>query len=420
VNIAVNSLRNTLGGQLQSGARDVEIRGRADQQIEVAFAAKAADEDAANAVKQSIEIIRRRIDALGTKEPAISTKGIDRIVVEAPGESDPEKLKAIIGKTAKLTFQMVDETVTPQDIAAGRIPPDVEVLPDESNQPLAVKKRALVSGEMLTRAGFRPDENNRPAVSFAFDSQGARRFGQATAQNIGKRFAIVLDKRIISAPVIQSAITQGNGIITGNFTVESANELAVLLKSGALPAPLIVEEQRTVGAELGKDAIDAGVRSLAIGAVAIVAFIVLAYGLFGIFATMALVVNVLMMVGVMSMTQATLTLPGIAGLILTMAVAVDANVLIYERMRDEAHAGRTPMAAADTGYKRALTSIIDANVTTLISALIMFQFGAGPVRGFAWTLSLGVVTSVFTAVIITQVLIGWWFRAARPKALPIA
>jgi preprotein translocase subunit SecD len=274
---------------------------------------------------------------------------------------------------------------------------------------------------MLTNANGTVDtQTNQPAVHFAFNGKGTQRFGDVTANNIGKPFAIVLDKRVISAPRINSAITGGDGIITGNYTTETANDLAILLRSGALPAPLNVVEQRTVGAELGADAVRAGEVSLAIGAVAIFAFIILAYGLFGVFAAIALIINVLMMIGAMSFTQATLTLPGIAGLILTMAVAVDANVLIYERMRDEANAGRTPMAAADHGYRRAMTSIMDANVTTMISALIMFQFGAGPVKGFAWTLSIGVVTSVFTAIVVTQLLIGLWFRMARPKALPIA
>jgi preprotein translocase subunit SecD len=273
---------------------------------------------------------------------------------------------------------------------------------------------------MLTKASQGVDQNNLPAVNFSFNGRGASAFGRATSQNVGKRFAIVLDKKIVSAPRIESAIVGGSGIINGNFTFESANELALLLRSGALPAPLKVLEQRTVGAELGADAVRAGAISLGIGAAAIFAFIILAYGLYGVFAAIALVINVLMMIGALSATQATLTLPGIAGLILTMAVAVDANVLIYERMRDEANSGRAPMAAADTGYRRALVSIFDANVTTMISALIMFSFGAGPVKGFAWTLSIGVLTSVFTAVVVTQLLIGWWFRVAKPKALPIA
>jgi preprotein translocase subunit SecD len=256
-------------------------------------------------------------------------------------------------------------------------------------------------------------------VGFSFNAQGSQRFAQVTTQNIGKPFAIVLDKRVISAPRINSAITGGSGIITGRFTEESAHDLALLLKTGALPAPLNPIQQNTVGAQLGADAVKAGTISIAIGAALIFAFIILSYGLFGVFAAMALVVNGLMIVGAMSMTQATLTLPGIAGLVLTLAVAVDANVLIYERMRDEVRAGRPAMSAADAGFARALTTIIDANVTTLVAAVIMFQFGSGPVKGFALTLFIGVITSVFTAVLITQVLIGWWFRAFRAKTLPI-
>ena len=422
VDAVAKTLTRTLGEQLQGGGRDVNIRTAQDQRVEVSFVREAAAAAASKAVDQSVEIIRKRTDAQGTKEVSITRNGSRRIVVEAPGESDPQKLRELIGKTAKLTFQMVDVSVTPEDIAAQRIPPDDEVLPsDDRYQPVyVVKKRAVVSGEMLTRANLANDENGQPAVAFNFNGVGARRFGQVTSQNIGKPFAIVLDKRIISAPRIQSAITGGSGIINGNFTTESANQLAILLRSGALPAPLNIVEQRTVGAELGADAIRAGAISLAIGAAAIFAFIILAYGSFGIYAAIALIINVLMIIGALSMTQASLTLPGIAGVILTMAVAVDANVLIYERMRDEANSGRAPMAAADTGYKRALTSIIDANVTTMIAALILYYVGAGPVKGFAWTLAVGVVTSVFTAVLVTQVLIGWWFKVARPKSLPIA
>ena len=414
-------LNSELGERLLTGGRDVVVQTRPDQRIQVSFVAQAANAAARDAVTRSIEIIRKRIDALGTKEPIITQQGSNRIVVEAPGESDPEKLKAVIGKTAKLSFQMVDAEIAPEDVTAGRVPPDDILLPsDDGFAPVyVVKRRSVVTGEMLTSASGSHDENNAPAVGFSFNAIGTQRFAQVTSQNIGKPFAIVLDGRIISAPRINSAITGGSGIITGHFTEDSAHELALLLKTGALPAPLNVVEERTVGAELGADAVRAGAISLAIGAAAIFVFIILAYGLFGIFAAIALVINVMMIIGAMSLTQATLTLPGIAGLILTMAVAVDANVLIYERMRDEANSGRGPIASADQGYRRALTSIIDANVTTMISALIMFQFGAGPVKGFAWTLSIGVITSVFTAVLVTQVLIGWWFRAVRPKSLPI-
>ncbi|MEO8811826.1 MAG: protein translocase subunit SecD [Caulobacteraceae bacterium] len=415
-------LNSSLGERLLTGGRDVTVGRAPDQHIVVGFVSQASNAAARDAVTRSIEIIRKRIDALGTKEPIITQQGSARIVVQAPGESDPEKLKAVIGKTAKLTFQMVDATVSPEDLAAGRIPPDDEILPSEDRYAPAyvVKKRSVVTGEMLTGASGAHDENNAPAVAFTFNGQGARRFGEATSQNLGKQFAIVLDKRIISAPSIRSAITAGNGQITGNFTEESAHNLALLLKSGALPAPLNVVEQHTVGAELGADAVKAGQVSILLGAAMIFAFIILAYGLFGIFAAIALIINGLMLVGTMSLTQATLTLPGIAGLVLTLAVAVDANVLIYERMRDEVRGGRAAMSAADAGFSRALVTIIDANVTTLVAALIMFQFGSGPVKGFAWTLFIGVITSVFTAVLITQVLIGWWFKTFRRKTLPIA
>ena len=423
-NDALNLLRKNLGAPLAGviGGKDVSVSGKGDNRIEVRFVPEAMKADAVKAVDQSIETIRRRIDSLGTKEPSINRQGENRIMIQAPGESDPGKLRDIIGKTAKLTFQMVDETVTPEDVQAGRIPPGSEVLPGDQYSPYyVVKKRAIVSGEELTNAQqqFDPQTGN-PVVQLTFNASGGRKFGDMTGRNIGKRFAIVLDDKVLSAPTIQGAITGGSGIITGNFTVQSANELSLLLRSGALPAPLNVEDQRTVTAELGADAVKAGSISLAIGAVSMFVFVILAYGLFGGFAAIALVVNVLLIVGIMSMTQATLTFPGIAGLILTLAVAVDANVLIYERMRDEANAGRTPMAAADHGYKLALTSILDANITSLISGLIMFSFGSGPVKGFAWTLVIGVFTSLFTAIFITQVLIGWWFKAAKPKKLPIA
>ncbi len=421
VDAALKLLNNSLGERLLTGGRDVTVETKPDQHIRVSFVSQAANAASADAVTRSIEIIRKRIDALGTKEPMITQQGANRIVVQAPGESDPEKLKSVIGKTAKLTFEMVDGDVSAEDVAAGRIPPDDLLLPsDDGFAPTyVVKKRSVVTGEMLTSASGSHDENNAAAVAFSFNAVGTQRFGQVTAQNIGKPFAIVLDGRVISAPRINSAITGGSGIITGRFTEESAHDLALLLKTGALPAPLNVVQQNTVGAELGADAVKAGTISIVIGSALIFAFIILSYGLFGVFAAIALVVNMLMIVGAMSLTQATLTLPGIAGIVLTLAVAVDANVLIYERMRDEVRAGRPAMSAADAGFSRALTTIIDANVTTLVAAVIMFQFGSGPVKGFALTLFIGVITSVFTAVLITQVLIGWWFRAFRAKALPI-
>jgi preprotein translocase subunit SecD len=421
VDAAVQALSKLATNIPNTATRDLIFARGPDQTIQITQAPQAAQAAVAKAVDQTIEIINRRIDALGTREPSITRQGTNRIVIEAAGLSDPEKLKAVIGKTAKLSFQMVDDTVPQADIAAGHVPPEDQVLPSDDHlaEVYVLQRRAVVTGDMLTGAQQSFDENGRPDISMRFNGQGARRFGDATAQNIGKRFAIVLDGRVIEAPTIQGAIPGGNGQITGNFTEESAGNLALLLRSGALPAKLNVISQQTVGAELGADAVRSGTIALAVGAIAIVVFIVLAYGLFGLFAAGALLVNVLLIVAFMSMTQATLTLPGIAGLILTLAVAVDANVLIYERMRDEGRAGRSLILTIDSGYRLAWPSIMDANVTTLISAAIMFQFGSGPVKGFAWTLSIGVLTSVFTAILVTQVLIGWWFRVAKPKQLPI-
>ncbi|MDP1633010.1 MAG: protein translocase subunit SecD [Caulobacter sp.] len=408
----------------KSGKQDLKVTRESDQQIALEFSETALSEQASSAVDQSIEIIRRRVDELGTREPAITRQGSNRIVVQAPGESDPEKLKAVIGQTAKLTFQMVDTSVTVQEAQAGRLPPGSEILPstDGYAQAYVVRRRADVSGEMLTNAQQTNDsQTGEVVVSFRFNSQGARRFGEVTSKNIGKPFAIILDGKVISAPRINSAITGGSGQITGNYTVESANQLAILLRAGALPAPLNVEEQRTVGAELGADAVEAGKLSTMVGFVTILIFMMLAYGwLFGGISVIGLLINGLLIIACMSATQATLTLPGVAGLILTLAVAVDANVLIYERMRDEVRAGRPLVSAMDSGFSRAMETIIDANLTTLLAALIMFFFGAGPVRGFAWTLSIGVFTSVFTAVVVTQLLLGVWFRWRRPKTLPIA
>ena len=402
------------------GGRDVTVTQGADQHIVLTISSQAMAQEAVLAVSQSIETIRRRVDAMGTREPTIIRQGTDRIVVEAPGESDPERLRTVIGQTAKLTFQMVDDSVSADDMAAKRVPPGSELLPEEGPETqLMVRRKALVSGDMLVAASQGFDQYGKPSINFRFNSQGARRFADATIQNVNKRFAIVLDNKIISAPTIQTPITGGSGEITGNFSVESANDLALLLRSGALPAPLKLIDQRTVSAALGQDSILKGQISLAIGAAAIFVFIIAAYGLFGVFAAIALLINGLMLVAALSMTQATLTLPGIAGLVLTLAVAIDANVLIYERMRDESRSGRSLMASIEHGYSLAYPSIADANITSLIAALIMFQFGSGPVRGFAWTLSIGVLTSVFTAILVTQVLIGWWFRLARPKKLPI-
>lgn len=374
------------------------------------------------AAQQSIEVIRRRIDPTGTSEVTIIRQGDARIVVQAPGLSDPEELKSRIGQTALMTFHMV-RTLDEADAAAGRIPAGtmiVEPYPGIGDASDLVERRPRFTGERLVRASPRTDpQTNQWVLSFELDSQGARQFCSITRQYTGQRFAILLDNQVLTAPRINEPICGGQGQISGNFTARSASDLAIMLNAGALPAPLSVIEERAVGPGLGQDSIDAGVIAGIISGLCVLVLMVLAYGLFGVFACIALVVNMVLIVAAMSMIGAALTLPGIAGLILTMAMAVDANVLIYERMRDEQKAGRSPAIAIDAGFGRAMVAIIDANLTTILAALILFQFGAGPVRGFAWTLSIGVITSVFSAVMVSQLLIAWWFRLTRPKTLPI-
>lgn len=406
----------------QQTTRDVVVQRKADQTFNLVYTDEGIRTTSAGAVDAALEVVRRRVDALGTKEPSIVRQGVNRIVVEVPGESDPEQLKRVIGQTAKLTFQMVDDSVSQQDAMAGRIPPGSELLPyEEGGGMIVVRKRVLVSGNNLKKTNVGADQYQRPAIEFSFDGDGARKFGEATAQNVGKQFAIILDGKVVSAPRINSPITGGSGIIEGNFTVQSASELVNILKGGALPAPLKIEQQRTVSAELGADSVQKGALSTVIALASVVIFMLLAYGfLFGGVAVAALFVNLVLLIGGMSAMQATLTLPGIAGLILTLAVAVDANVLIYERMRDEVLAGRSLITALDAGFSRAMETILDANVTSLVAAIIMYFLGAGPVKGFAVTLMLGIFTSVFSAVLVTQVLVAVWYKWRRPKTLPIS
>ncbi|WP_298697533.1 protein translocase subunit SecD [uncultured Brevundimonas sp.] len=419
--LAMTAIRNLAAAGAAGGVQERTATRMSDNRIRYAFTEQALANMGATAVDQSIEVVRRRIDSLGTREPSITRQGSDRIVVQAPGESDPAQLERVIGQTAQLTFQMVDVENTANFMQTGLVPPDAEVLQDAQGNIYLVKKRILVSGENLTRASVDSDQSGRPAIGFRFDGQGARRFGEATSANIGKPFAIILDGKVLSAPNIKSAITGGSGIIEGNFGLAEASEMVNLLNGGALPAPLKVEERRVVSAELGADAVAKGALSTAIGFVLIVVFMMLSYGLlFGGVSVLGLLLNGLLIVAAMSLTQATLTLPGIAGLILTFAVAVDANVLIYERMRDEARSGRSVVASMDAGFNKAMGTIVDANLTTLVAALIMFMFGAGPVRGFAWTLTIGVFTSMFSSVMVAQVLLSWWLKTAKPKTLPIA
>lgn len=369
-------------------------------------------------VDQSIEIVRRRIDELGTKEPVIQSQGVDRIVVQLPGLQNPEYVKTLLGKTAKMAFHLVDSRSNAADARRGKLPANSRLIPSVEGETLVISRKPLVGGENLTdaQAAF---QEGQPVVSFKFNSLGGKKFGEATKNNIGERLAIVLDNEVISAPVIQSAILGGSGIISGNFTVKSANDLALLLRSGALPAPLEVLEERTVGAGLGADSIREGVAASVIGLIAVVAFMVAAYGLFGVFTTFTVFMNLFLMLGALSFLGATLTLPGIAGIILTIGMAVDANVLIFERMREEVKNGRSTKDAADAGFNEAWGTIVDSNLTTLVAAVVLFYFGTGPVRGFAVTLAIGIATSMFTSVTVTRLIITAWLNKYKPTKLPI-
>ncbi len=381
----------------------------------------------AAAVQQSIEIIRRRIDETGVREPTIQQQGQNRIILQMPGVEDPQRVKDLIGKTANLSFQMVDVDNPLQEALAGRVPPGSEVLQMAPNargpgQPdfMLVRKRVDVSGQNLVDSQPSFDgRTNQPVVTFRFDTAGARRFGEVSTNNVGRPFAIVLDDEIISAPVIQEPILGGTGQISGRFSVQETSDLALLLRAGALPAPISFLEERTVGPGMGADAVAAGEFASVVGLVAVLIFMAIAYGRFGLYADIALLMNVILILGALSVLQATLTLPGIAGIVLTIGMAVDANVLIFERIREEARAGRTPISAIDAGYSRAFTTIIDANVTTLIAAILLYAFGSGPVRGFAVTLSIGIITSMFTAIMLTRLFVVTWLRSKRPDSLPV-
>src|SRR5260221_10506714 len=389
------------------------------------FSTVATEARRRQAVDQSIEIIRRRIDETGTKEPTIQREGADRILVQLPGVDNPEHVKALLRRAAKLTFQVVDSSVTLDEARRGRLPPGDEILASQEGRgnrggpdAYLVRKRVMVGGDMLTdaQATF---QNNEPVVSFKFDAAGAKRFGDVTRENVGKPFAIVLDNKVISAPVIRDAILGGSGIISGSFTVQSASDLALLLRAGALPAPISILEERTVGAELGADSIHAGAVASIVGVALVVVFMVLFYGLFGVFADIALMFNLSLMLGALSLLGATLTLPGIAGIALTMGMAVDANVLIYERIREELRGGRSMLSSLEAGFTRAFGTILDSHVTTLVAGILLYWLGSGPVKGFAVTLSIGVLTSLFSAILVTRLLIVTWVRQFKPKVIPL-
>ena len=412
-------LAQPLGGALGGfgGSRDIEVTRGDDQTLIVTLTDDARRFYSDSAVTDSIEVIRRRVDALGTTEPQIARQGDSRLVVQVPGDGDAEGLKNVIARTGQLSFHMVDEGADP----TAPLPPRRVVFPNvDTGLALVLEEEAVLTGANVLDASATPNtEGGGFQVNFSFDGTGARRFAEVTRDNIGRRFAIVLDEEIISAPTIQTPITGGSGRITGRFTPQEATELSVLIRSGALPAPLTVIEQRTVGADLGADSVRAGTTALIIGFVAVMVFVGVYYRRFGVYAVVALLANVVLIAGALSLLGATLTLPGIAGIVLTIGMAVDANVLIFERVREELLAGKRPVVALEAGYANAWSAIRDANLTTLIAALIMFMLGAGPVRGFAVTLGIGVITSVFTAFVLTRALSGGYVLAKRPKTLAI-
>jgi preprotein translocase subunit SecD len=419
----LRDLSQPLGGLLgSSGQRSLEVSDSGGGVIRLTVPQAAITDRVRQAIEQSIQIVERRVNELGTVEPLIQRQGADRILLQVPGLGDPSRLIELVGKTAKMDFRMVDSTVSPDQAAAGRLPPDSELLPstEPGHPPYVVKKQVLVSGGDLTDAqpGF-DQRSSEPIVSFRFNTSGSRKFAQATSENVGQPFAIVLDNKVISAPVIREPITGGSGQISGNFTVQAANDLAILLRAGALPAPLTVIEQRTVGPGLGQDSIEKGELAAYVGSIMVIVFMLVTYRLFGVFANIAVAINVAMIFGVLSLLNATLTLPGIAGIVLTVGIAVDSNVLIYERIREELRGGRTAISAIDAGFKRALSTILDSNITTFIAAAVLFYIGTGPVRGFAVTLGIGIITTVFTAFTLTRLIVASWVRWKRPQSVPI-
>jgi preprotein translocase subunit SecD len=420
VDAAVERMRNL--------TRPVQLTGNRDWDVQVMDSTRVillpTPSGTAQALKDAMgvarDVVRRRIDPGGTKEITVVTEGSNRVLVEVPGVENPDQLKQLIGQTARLEFKLVDLSANPTDVQQGRAPPGSQVLPmADGSSAIAVKRRVMVSGDQLTDARQSFDQDGRPDIDITFNTAGARRFARATPENVGKPFAIILDDKVLSAPNSHEPILGGRAQISGSFTVQSAHDLAVSLASGKLPVKLNVIEERSIGPDLGKDSIHKGVIASLVGTLGVILFMLVTYGRFGVYATVALIVNAFLILGIMAMFNATLTLPGIAGFILTIGAAVDANVLINERIREEIRRGRRLIDAVETGYHEAFRAIFDANVTHVISAAIMAYFGSGPVRGFAVVLLIGVVTSVFTAVYFTRMLVALWIRRARPRALHI-
>ncbi|WP_434621998.1 protein translocase subunit SecD [Tabrizicola sp. M-4] len=412
---AVRALSSNIVTLTGVGQTDIDVTAEGDVLIVQLSEAEREAVDL-RTIQQSLEIIRTRVDQAGTREPTIQRQGADRILIQVPGIGSAAELKALIGTTAKLTFNPVVRRGTAEDRTPGAGNISLPSL-DEEGVWYTVEEVPVVSGDDLTNAKGDFDQNGRPAVAFQFDARGARAFGDYTAQNIGAPFAIVLDGKVISAPVIQSHIPGGSGIITGNFTVEEANRLAVLLSAGALPASMTFLEERTIGPELGQDSIDAGRVAAVIAMAAVSVFMIASYGLFGVFAVLSLALNMAMIFGILSAIGGTLTLPGIAGIVLIIGMAVDANVLVFERIREELKNAKSAARAIEIGYERALSAIVDANLTTLITSAVLFTMGAGPVRGFAVTLAIGIVTSVFTALFVTRQMVETWYGLRKPSTV---
>jgi len=409
VSKAKGRLRSVLGNNV-----DISSNGKT---LIVSYTAKAREEMIQDAMNRSIEIVRRRIDALGTKEPSIQSQGGKYILVQLPGVDDPERIKELIGKTAKMSFHLVNESVTGEQLKSGRAPSGTVFLPymEDPNQLVPVYSRVEVSGDSLKNSEASFDQNNMPVVTTEFDASGTRRFAKLTTEHVNERFAIVLDDVVLSAPTIREPIPGGRGQISGGFTLQGAKDLAVLLRSGALPAPLEVIEERTVGAGLGADTIASGKIGSIVGVIFILVFMLMLYGIFGLFADIVLIVNLMMIIGVSALFGATLTLPGIAGIVLTLGMAVDANILPFERIRDEVRAGVPSLRAVDYGFTRSTKTVLDGELTNLICALILFQFGAGPIRGFAVTLSIGVMTTLFTCLMLTRVFVDYYMNGKNKK-----
>ena len=421
VDAAVEKLRQLTKPVGLSGARDWDVTVRDQNRVVLTPTVDGQVRALKDAMSVARDVVRRRIDPQGTKEITVVTQGNNRILVQVPGVENPAALKALIGQTARLEFKLVDLTANPAEVAQGRAPAGSQVLPmaDGRSGGMPVQRRVMVSGDQLTSAKQSFDQDGRPEIVITFNSIGARRFGRVTQENVGKPFAIILDNKILSAPTIQSAILGGTASITGSYTVESANQLAVSLASGKLPVKLNVMEERTISADLGKDSIHKGALAAGAAVVAVMIFMLVTYGRFGVYANIALFVNAFLVLGIMALFNATLTLPGIAGFVLTIGAAVDANVLINERIREELRRGRKVLEAVENGYREAFRAIFDANITHAISAALMFYFGSGPIRGFAVVLGVGIVTSVFTAVYFTRMLVVLWLRRARPRSLHI-